>query len=61
LGGTSNDQSASNTTDISTSINGTKLSAKLNASGYPWLDWMNNYALIAGETNQSFTALVNGT
>lgn len=36
------------------------LSANATGATYQWLDCDNNYALISGENNQSFTALNNG-
>ena len=39
---------------------GNQLSAEQNGATYQWLDCDNNYAVINGETNQSFTALSSG-
>ena len=40
--------------------NGTLLTADQNSATYQWLDCANNYAVINGETNQSFTATITG-
>ena len=45
---------------ISLTTNGNTLIADNADASYQWLDCDNNYAIIEGETSQSFTATVNG-
>jgi hypothetical protein len=49
-----------NTVDVSTSLNGIVISANASGAQYQWLDCDNGYAVIAGETAQTFTPLANG-
>jgi hypothetical protein len=46
--------------DITTSTSGITITANNAGATYQWLECDNNYAVINGETGQSFTALVNG-
>ncbi|MCF8239183.1 MAG: T9SS type A sorting domain-containing protein [Saprospiraceae bacterium] len=46
--------------DISTTINGNTLSANNSIATYQWLDCDQDFAVIPGETSQSFTAVVDG-
>ena len=46
--------------DVSTTINGTEITANNTNGTYQWLDCDDNNALIPGETNVSYTATVNG-
>lgn len=46
--------------DLSTSVSNSTITANNSNATYQWLDCDNNYALIAGETNQTFTASVAG-
>jgi hypothetical protein len=46
--------------DISTTLSGITLSSNQSGATYQWLDCNNNYAPIAGETNQSFTTITSG-
>lgn len=48
-------------TDISTSVNGTLITANNGNATYQWLDCDNNYIPLSGETNQIFTASSNGS
>ena len=50
-------------TTINTSINqtGNTLTANANGATYQWLDCSNNFMPLVGETNQSFTPLLNGS
>ncbi len=47
-----------NTTDISlaTSVSGNIITAQQGNAGYNWVDCDNNFAIVPGETNQSFSA-----
>lgn len=47
--------------DTSITVIGESLSANIDSSTYRWLDCNNNFAVIAGETAQTFTANINGT
>ena len=47
--------------DLKDKITATTLTANATTSTYQWLDCDDNYAQIPGETNQSFTATVNGS
>lgn len=49
-----------NTVDTSVSLNGSVLSANLAGQSYQWVDCDNNYGILNGATNQSFTPLANG-
>jgi len=49
-----------NTIDSSVTQNGITLSADLAGAAYQWLNCDNSFSIITGETNQSFTASVNG-
>lgn len=46
--------------DVSTTQSGINLSANANGLDYQWIDCNNSNALLAGETNQSFTTNTNG-
>lgn len=46
--------------DMSTSTSGVTITANNTAATYQWLNCDSNYAAIAGEIGQSFTATVNG-
>jgi hypothetical protein len=46
--------------DLTTSISGVTIYANNTGAGYQWLDCDNNYAVMGGETGQSFTATANG-
>lgn len=46
--------------DITTTLNGVTLSSNNNNASYQWLDCNNNYSIISGEINQSFTPSING-
>ncbi|NNC85779.1 MAG: T9SS type A sorting domain-containing protein [Bacteroidia bacterium] len=46
--------------DTSAKQNGFTITATVIGGGYQWVDCDNGFAPIAGETNQSFTATVNG-
>lgn len=50
-----------NSVDASVSMNEPTITANTAGATYQWLDCDNNYAPIAGETNQSFTASSNGS
>lgn len=50
-----------NTVDNSTSVAGFTITANSTSAQYQWIDCDNGFAPIAGETNQSFTALANGS
>lgn len=49
-----------NTVDTSVSVNSPVLTANATSATYQWLDCGNGFSPIAGESNQSFTASVNG-
>jgi hypothetical protein len=49
-----------NTVDVTTSTTGNVIMATLASATYQWLDCDSAYSQITGETNQSFTALMNG-
>jgi hypothetical protein len=49
-----------NTVDVSVTVNSITLTATLSGASYQWVDCANSYAIIAGETNQSFTPTING-
>ncbi|MFL5752681.1 MAG: T9SS type A sorting domain-containing protein, partial [Bacteroidia bacterium] len=46
---------------VVTSVNGIIITAAENSAGYQWLDCNNSNAMIAGESNQSFTPSANGS
>lgn len=46
--------------DITTSTSGITITATATPATYQWLDCNNSYAVIAGATNQDFTATANG-
>jgi Secretion system C-terminal sorting domain/Beta-propeller repeat len=46
--------------DLTTSLIGVTITANNASANYVWLDCDNNYTAIPGETNQSFTATING-
>jgi len=46
--------------DLTTTTSGITLSATNTSATYAWLNCDNNYAVITGETNQSYTATSNG-
>jgi len=48
------------TVDISLSVADPSITANAIGASYQWLDCNNNFAAIAGETSQSFTATANG-
>jgi hypothetical protein len=50
----------SSVSDITTSTSGVTVSANNPGATYQWLDCDNSYAIISGETNQSYTATSNG-
>ena len=50
-----------NTIDISVTQSAITLTANFSGAGYQWLNCDDNYAMISGEVNQSFTAVANGT
>jgi Secretion system C-terminal sorting domain/FG-GAP repeat len=49
-----------NTVDVSVTQNGNTLTANLAGASYQWVDCDNSYAIISGETMQSFTPAVIG-
>ncbi len=49
-----------NSADNSVTQNGNTLTANANGASYQWVDCNNGNAAIAGETNQSYTALASG-
>ena len=49
-----------NTVDVSVTDSSSILTANATSANYQWLDCGNNFAVIAGENNQSFTATANG-
>ncbi|MBL4703011.1 MAG: T9SS type A sorting domain-containing protein [Flavobacteriales bacterium] len=49
-----------NLVDASVVVNGATITANAIGVSYQWLNCDNNYDVITGETNQSFTASVNG-
>jgi uncharacterized repeat protein (TIGR03803 family) len=50
-----------NNVDTSVTQTGVLLTSNATAAAYQWLDCNNTYSPIPGETNQSFTALTNGS
>jgi len=49
-----------NTVDVSVTTNDPSITANATGAKYQWLDCNNNYAVIPGDTGQTFTALKNG-
>ena len=49
-----------NKVDTAISQTGVTLSADVSGMAYQWLDCINGNSILSGETNQSFTATVNG-
>ncbi len=49
-----------NMIDISTSTSGATITASTTGAAYQWIDCTNGNTAIAGQTNQSFTAMANG-
>lgn len=49
-----------NTIDVSITNTSPTLTANTTGANYQWLDCNNNFAVIVGETNQSYTATTNG-
>ena len=49
-----------NTVDVSLTVNDIVIIANASGATYQWVDCDNGYLPISGETNQSFTATVNG-
>ncbi len=49
-----------NTVDVSVTIGNASIMANSATGTYQWLDCINGFAIIAGETNQIYTAPVNG-
>jgi hypothetical protein len=49
-----------NTVDASVTVNGNILTANASNAIYQWVDCGNNFAIINGATNQSYTATANG-
>lgn len=54
------DLTINNVSDITTAVNGITISANNSNATYAWLDCDNNYAVINGETNASYTPTANG-
>jgi Secretion system C-terminal sorting domain/Ig-like domain CHU_C associated len=50
-----------NAIDVSMTQNGVTITANNGAGVYQWLDCSASYAVLSGETNQSFTATLNGS
>ena len=46
--------------DVTTTVNLNVITANATGAGYQWMDCDNNFLPIAGETNQSFTAIAGG-
>ncbi|MCK5788809.1 MAG: T9SS type A sorting domain-containing protein, partial [Chlamydiia bacterium] len=49
------------TVDVSVTEDGITITANLSGENYQWIDCNDNNSLISGETNPSFTALINGS
>jgi len=49
-----------NTVDVSVTTNDPTITANATSATYQWLDCNNSFAVIAGETSQSYTAASNG-
>ncbi|MBK9636401.1 MAG: T9SS type A sorting domain-containing protein [Bacteroidetes bacterium] len=54
------DLTINNVSDLTTSTIGITITANNSGATYQWLDCNNNYAIIASEISQSFTATING-
>jgi hypothetical protein len=54
------DLTINSVSDITSSLSGLTITATNSNATYQWLDCDNNYGVINGETNQTFTASVNG-
>lgn len=54
------DLTINSVSDITTSINGSIITANNNNATYRWLDCDNNYAPLTGETNQNFSPEISG-
>jgi hypothetical protein len=50
-----------NTVDSAVTQSGVTLSAVVSGASYQWLNCNTNFAIISGETNQSYTATTNGS
>ncbi|MCW8898970.1 MAG: PKD domain-containing protein, partial [Flavobacteriales bacterium] len=50
-----------NNVDTSVSSNDPVLTSNANGATYQWVDCNNNYSFITGQTNQTFTATINGS
>lgn len=55
------DLTINNISDITTTISGIAITSNNTNASYQWLDCNNNYALIPGGNNQSFTPSINGS
>jgi hypothetical protein len=53
------DLTINSVSDITTTVNGITISANNSNATYVWLDCDDNFSIIAGETNQSYTPLEN--
>jgi hypothetical protein len=49
-----------NPVDVSSTVNGTVITANASGATYQWVNCANNYSPISGATSQSFTATING-
>ena len=49
-----------NTVDVNLTVTDPSITANATGASYQWLDCINNYAVISGETAKSFTATANG-
>jgi len=54
------DLTINSVSDLTTSVSGVTISANNTGATYQWLDCDNGYAIIPGETNQSYTSSTNG-
>ncbi len=50
-----------NTVNVGVTHNSTMLTANATGATYQWLDCGNSFAVISGATNQSYTAIINGS
>ena len=50
-----------NPVDVSSTVNGTVITANASDATYQWVNCTNNYSPISGDTSQSFTATANGS
>jgi hypothetical protein len=55
------DLTINSVSDITTTTAGISITANNGNATYQWLDCNNNYAIIPGETNQSYTPIANGS